>query len=103
MPIVPSTETAPPASEDQTPNAEQARDYPEPQPPEDKQDDLASLLSMSDKELRMSFAGIIQACINSQPLYAAHNILDRDGWRQAVKEEAEYWIRYALNRARKDQ
>lgn len=78
-------------------------DYPAPQPPEAKAtDDIRSLVSMSDKELRIVYAGLYQAVIQSMAVYTAHCVMSVDEWHQVVDREVDYFMRRVLEKARKE-
>lgn len=80
-----------------------AADYPATPPLEARStDDLRALHSNSDKDLRMMFAGIYQAVLQSQALYAARNVMDVATWHNAVEEEVEYFVRRVLERSQKE-
>ncbi len=80
-----------------------AADYPAIQPLEGKPaDDIRSLVSASDKELRIAYAGLYQAVIQSMAVYTAHCVMSIDDWHRVVDQEVDYFMRRVLDRARKE-
>lgn len=64
--------------------------------------ELRSLLDGSDKEMRIAYAGLYQAVLQSQPIYASGVVQTIDEWHHMVDEQVDHFMRRVLIKSRKE-
>lgn len=58
--------------------------------------DLKTLMSQTDKDLRMFFCGLYQAVLQSSPTYGLRTFKTIDDWHAFVDAEVEHYARRVL-------